>query len=131
MAGVAFIGTVGLLISLTSSISYAYRQAETKKFGKQLNGTVTDKRIEQESIRHDTREAGWTSTTVNVYYIEYSYSFDKEYEGETLLENKDFYEKISVGDTIPLKVLSHKPHVNQVRLAAFGKHYGLSRKESV
>jgi hypothetical protein len=130
MGGISLAAAAGLAFSLTSSLPHTFRQKEAGSFGTSIKGTVTGKRIDKDTITREHSEAGWTSIPVDIFVIEYTYTMDREYQGEVIIENKVFFDAINKGDEIPLKVLRHRPKDNKPRLISMGKKYRLSRKES-
>ncbi|PHI34706.1 hypothetical protein CBQ28_23315 [Pseudoalteromonas sp. GCY] len=135
--GAVIFGAIFILIplgmyafSLPSSIRYYYEKELTKEFGKHLFGTITNKRIESNTYVHRDEYDREVEHQEAFYFVEYSYQFQGSHEGEFILDNKDFYDKLQVGDDLPIQVLTVKPSVAEPRLIKLGKRYGLKPAES-
>lgn len=106
-----------------SSTRHRYEQQLTKRFGVKIEGTVTDKRIESFTTR-EKRANNWIELEHHDHFIEYRYSFGREYTGAFCLESDaadTLFEQIEIGSGVPLRILSFAPELSHVRFEALVK----------
>ena len=127
--GVSSVSLSFLGATLPSSISYYYEKPLSETYGINLSSIVTDKRIEDHSF-NETSGSQEKYVEEYHYIVGYKYSFEKDYESEFYIEEKDFYEKIEIGSEIPIRVLKFKPETSFPRRVKLGKKFGLQKRDS-
>lgn len=115
-----------ILISLPSSVSYYYEKSLAKKYGVDKTARVTGKRIDEYNYRAKHGDF-YEDMQEFDYIVEYGYTFFGEHEGEFILEEKDVFDGIEVGDEIPIRVLSFRPQFSYPRRSTLAKQLGLPR----
>ncbi|MFP2997570.1 hypothetical protein ABN763_16755 [Spongiivirga sp. MCCC 1A20706] len=105
--GGSFIGFMLFFVGFTmpSSLRYYYEKALIKKYGAFGNGIITKLEIEDHSYIDDEK-------SIEQFHYGIGYSFEylnNTYEGFFYVYHKECFEKLAIGDTIPIKFLKTKP----------------------
>jgi len=106
--------------TIPSSIVYYYEKAVITKYGKFTNAYLLSKQIIDNSHFDSSIETPSKSKKGKLieelnYLIEYSFKHnDLEYQNSEFIKQAIF-EKLTIGDTIPIKFLSTNPNNNSVR----------------
>jgi len=130
--GLTFIAFSGffLLYTMPSSFMYYYEQEMTKKYGSYTSATVADKRIDDYSHTSSTLENGQAKHYEEfLYVIEFVFNYkDKSYSSECYFNEKETYERILIGDELPIKFLRHDPNIVTLRRRKLSNELGISEK---
>lgn len=108
----------GLGYTLPSSIQYYYEKSLAKKYGVNIEATVTNKHIDDysytETMGMNDSLSGQRYRRIEEYhyFIEYKYEVGESYTGEFDVAGLGCYKKIEVGDFVPIQVLAFKPDVS-------------------
>ncbi|WP_378184779.1 hypothetical protein ACE939_08355 [Aquimarina sp. W85] len=106
--------------TVPSSISYYYEKALIKKYGKLSNACLVEKKIVDHSY-FDTNEYSIDVSKKGQLISELNYllTFSFEYHNKTFenseLVTKNQFEKLKIGDLIPIKFLSINPNKSSIR----------------
>ena len=119
-----------LLYTMPSSFMYYYEQEMTKKYGSYTTATVADKRIDDYSHTSSTFENGKAKHHEEfLYVIEFTFNYnDQSYSNECYFNQKATYERILVGDELPIKFLRHDPNIVTLRRRKLSNELGISEK---
>ena len=114
--GVASI--IAAFVMSGSSAAYYYDQALLKKYGVDTNAVLIRKQAQchfHQQFDYRGRPLGEGVYCCELL-LEFDYEFrDAVYRGSAYIGNAEVFDKVRVGDTIPLRVLSLDPLVKKVR----------------
>jgi hypothetical protein len=120
ISAVFFIVFVLVLGTLPGKFRRVKESLLAKKFGKNLIGRVMNKR------QHKSIPLLGNSPKEKIsYLIQFSYEYQGYHEKEMLLEYGELAEKIQIGSTIPIRILTHNPEICTPRLNRWSKDLGI------
>ena len=112
---------------------YHYEKQLASKYGKNIQGKIvsikeednTDCYYESDLFGHRRK----VTIPGKLFTVEYSYLYDKEYTDYLLLESENLASLLKIGQEIPVKVLSFKPQLSEVRKQKLGKDLELKKED--
>lgn len=109
-----------LISTIPSSIIYYYDKALVKKYGRYINACIKEKEIIDNSYYENNKYSVTTSKKdMLIEELNYLLTFSFEYQNQ-IYQNADFvdknqYEKLNIGDLIPIKFLTIAPNKSLIR----------------
>lgn len=117
-----------ILLALRSSISFYYETALINQFGVETKATVSHKSLEDNSYhpRHQNNRGKDDSEKIEeiIYYIDYKYTYGKAFTCSFIIDNKELYNTIKIGDEVIIKVLPSSPEKSAPVRKKLAKEYG-------
>lgn len=102
--------------STYSSMSYYYDNGQLKRYGLNLDATLTRKEKVEISIDNAKRRVRVDELELHVFF---DFQFDsKRWSGGDLLTNEKVFDALNEGQTIPIRILPWKPESASVRQRA-------------
>ena len=102
--------------STYSSMSYYYDKGQLKRYGLNLDATLTHKEKVEISIDNAKRRVRVDELELHVFF---DFQFDsKIWSGGDLLTNEKVFDALNEGQTIPIRILPWKPESASVRQRA-------------
>ena len=102
--------------STYSSMSYYYDKGQLKRYGLNLDATLTRKEKVEISIDNAKRRVRVDELELHVFF---DFQFDsKRWSGGDLLTNEKVFDALNEGQTIPIRILPWKPESASVRQRA-------------
>ena len=102
--------------STYSSMSYYYDKGQSKRYGLNLDATLTRKEKVEISIDNAKRRVRVDELELHVFF---DFQFDsKRWSGGDLLTNEKVFDALNEGQTIPIRILPWKPESASVRQRA-------------
>lgn len=102
--------------STYSSMSYYYDKGQLKRYGLNLDATLTRKEKVEISIDNAKRRVRVDELELHVFF---DFQFDsKRWSGGDLLTNEKVFDALNEGQTIPMRILPWKPESASVRQRA-------------
>ncbi|MBJ9514105.1 hypothetical protein [Citrobacter portucalensis] len=99
-----------------SSMSYYYDKGQLKRYGLNLDATLTRKEKVEISIDNAKRRVRVDELELHVFF---DFQFDsKRWSGGDLLTNEKVFDALNEGQTIPIRILPWKPESASVRQRA-------------
>ncbi|PNW29096.1 hypothetical protein [Formosa algae] len=103
-----------IVYTIPSSIMYYYEKEVIKKYGAFTTAVITKKEIEDHSYIDDETKKKVEEVT---YLIEYTFEYNyKHFSTFSIVENKEFYDQLTIGLDIPIKYLKTNPNKSSVRM---------------
>lgn len=105
------------LISNYSSVQYYYEKGLLKQYGREVNATITDKRVDDAIVKNIPNSSDADTTTERDCIIAYSYVFGgKKYDAESFLDSQALFDQLEIGQRIPILVLPQQPETTYPRI---------------
>nr|WP_241865880.1 hypothetical protein [Citrobacter portucalensis] len=102
--------------STYSSMSYYYDKGQLKRYGLNIDATLTRKEKVEISIDNAKRRVRVDELELHVFF---DFQFDsKRWSGGDLLTNEKVFDALNEGQTIPIRILPWKPESASVRQRA-------------